>query len=330
MNHPSRINAFVDWLETNPLDLITQALWFHLAALANKCNAPGPFTVTNLTLQAKLGVDKKTLIKHRNILIEKGLIAYQNRGRAAGQYQMLPIGRQQGTPAGDDGEIPPRGERAVDTGENIAPRCEQAVDTGVEMHPPGVPGESTGEDNPPQREPDRNTGGENPPARPPDHPPDHPPNLPPNLPPNRPPVREPVVIPLIKQNSDQTSNKYIYTICQAIFKHWNQQEVITHRRLSPGQRRLIKARLAEGYTADEILAAIDNYAVVVHGDEYYWTHRWGLDEFLLRGLDRFKPASDPRTNFLRDRCRSPGQGRAQAGADKYAGYVNRTVGYHDL
>ncbi|WP_092484725.1 hypothetical protein [Desulfoscipio geothermicus] len=75
----------------------------------------------------------------------------------------------------------------------------------------------------------------------------------------------------------------------------------------------------------EILEAIDNYAEVVHGDDYYWTHKWRLDEFLLRGLDKFKSESDPRTNFLKDKSKAPG--RAQGGVSKYTGYVNRTVGY---
>ncbi|MBM7855869.1 hypothetical protein JOC37_002290 [Desulfohalotomaculum tongense] len=61
MNYLREINAFVDWLETNPLDAITQALWFHLMIINYKCNFQGWFAVANLTLRAKLGVDKKTL-----------------------------------------------------------------------------------------------------------------------------------------------------------------------------------------------------------------------------------------------------------------------------
>ncbi len=242
MNYPRELNAFVDWLETNPLDVITQALWFHLMAINNKCNYPEWFTVANLTLQAKLGVDKKTIIKHRNILIQKRLITYKNQGRAAGRYQMLSNG----------GTIPP--------------------------------------DRPPIQGPIQG--------------------------PNRPPLN--------KLNKYKTDNQDIYTI----FQHWNAQRLITHRQLSPGQQKHIITRLTEGYPVDEILAAIDNYAAVVHGDQYYWTHKWSLDEFLLRGLDKFKPASNPRANFLKEQSKAPQQ--AQGGADKYADYVNQTVGYDDL
>jgi hypothetical protein len=93
MNYLREINAFIYWLETNPLDAITQNLWFHLMGIANRCNWPEWFTVANITLQAKIGgVDKKTLIRHRNILVQKGRIEYVNQGkREAGKYRMISI-----------------------------------------------------------------------------------------------------------------------------------------------------------------------------------------------------------------------------------------------
>jgi hypothetical protein len=87
------MNAFVDWLETNPLDAITQALWFHLMAISNKCNWPQWFTVANRTLQAKLGVDKKTVQRHRHLLVQKDRIEYKNQGKKeAGKYRLIPFG----------------------------------------------------------------------------------------------------------------------------------------------------------------------------------------------------------------------------------------------
>lgn len=62
----------MDWLEINPLDATTQTLWFHIMAIANKSGWPDSFTIANLTLMAKVGISENTLIKHRNILIQKG------------------------------------------------------------------------------------------------------------------------------------------------------------------------------------------------------------------------------------------------------------------
>ena len=121
MNYLREMNAFVDWLETNPLDAMTQVLWFHLMAINNKCNWPEWFAVANLTLQAKLGADKKTIIKQRNVLVQKGLIAYKNQGREAGRYKMLSVDARMG------GNIPP----------NLPPN-EGLTETSVELFPRSV------------------------------------------------------------------------------------------------------------------------------------------------------------------------------------------------
>ena len=92
MNYVKELNAFIDWLEINPLEPTTQALWLHLMAICNKSGWPTWFTVANLTLQAKLGVTDKTLAKHRNILIQKERIEYVNQGKKqAGKYRIIPF-----------------------------------------------------------------------------------------------------------------------------------------------------------------------------------------------------------------------------------------------
>ena len=92
MNYIRELNAFIDWLEINPLEAITQTLWFHLMAIANKSNWPEWFTVANLTLQAKLGVSENTLNKHRLFLIQKGRIEYKSQGKQkAGKYRIVPF-----------------------------------------------------------------------------------------------------------------------------------------------------------------------------------------------------------------------------------------------
>lgn len=92
MNYIKEINAFMDWLETNPLDATTQSLWFHLMAIANKSGWPEWFAVANLTLMAKLGISENTLVKHRNILIQKGRIEYKSQGKQKpGKYRIIPF-----------------------------------------------------------------------------------------------------------------------------------------------------------------------------------------------------------------------------------------------
>ncbi|NNV01933.1 DnaD domain protein [Brevibacillus sp. MCWH] len=92
MNYIRELNAFVDWLETNPLEATAQTLWFHLMAIANKSGWPEWFAVSNLTLQAKLSVTENTLAKHRNTLVQKGRIEYRSQGKQkAGKYRIIPF-----------------------------------------------------------------------------------------------------------------------------------------------------------------------------------------------------------------------------------------------
>lgn len=92
MNYIKEINAFMDWLEINPLEATTQTLWFHIMSIANKSGWPEWFTVANLTLMAKAGISENTLNRHRNILIQKGRIEYKNQGRQkAGRYKIIPF-----------------------------------------------------------------------------------------------------------------------------------------------------------------------------------------------------------------------------------------------
>jgi DnaD/phage-associated family protein len=89
MNQVMEMNAFVNWLEINPLEPTTQTLWFHLMVIANKSGYPEWFTVANSLLQAKVGVTENTLIKHRNYLVQKGRIEYKSMGKQkAGKYRL--------------------------------------------------------------------------------------------------------------------------------------------------------------------------------------------------------------------------------------------------
>ncbi|HBX22289.1 MAG TPA: hypothetical protein DEF34_01440 [Desulfotomaculum sp.] len=290
MNYVREINAFADWLETNPLDAPAQALWYSLMAINNKCGWKEWFTVANLTLQAKVRVSKNTILKHRSTLVDKGLIEYENQGREVGKYRMVSL----------------INNRSV----NNTPEHEPIWEPEYEpiWEPECEPIESISGGNPPIRTPKRELTG----------------NIRAIFTPNLEPVCEPNPAPLNKLNKNKLNQKDIYTI----FRHWNDQKIITHRNLTEATKGHIRAMLAIGYTVEEIIAAIDNYAEVLNDQQYYWTHRWGLDEFLLRGVDKFKSASHPRTNFLKDKTKTPQQ--AQGGVDKYASYVNRIVPYDEL
>ena len=107
----------------------------------------------------------------------------------------------------------------------------------------------------------------------------------------------------------KNDKNYIYIV----FSHWNSKKIITHRTLTEKISGHINARLEEGYLVEEILGAIDNYEIVLRDNVlYFWSYKWGLGDFLVRGLDKFKTESDPFTNYAvkgKPPPRGPGGGK---------------------
>ncbi len=92
MNYITEINAFEDWLETNPLPDTAQLMWYKLMCINNKCGWLDWFDLANTTLMAKMNISsEKTLISVRNILMDKGRIRYKPSGnrKKAGRYSIV-------------------------------------------------------------------------------------------------------------------------------------------------------------------------------------------------------------------------------------------------
>ncbi len=89
--------------------------------------------------------------------------------------------------------------------------------------------------------------------------------------------------------------------------HWH-----GHRKLDTAIRQSIKTRMIEGYTADELCGAIDNYAAVLLNKDCKWSYVWTLPFFLTRHLPddkkilqiwRFLPGQFRLDDFLAHKAR---------------------------
>jgi len=89
-----------------------------------------------------------------------------------------------------------------------------------------------------------------------------------------------------------SSKENIYSI----FSFWNEQQIIVHRETKTSLAECINARL-EKYKVDEIKEAIKNYKTILFSNDYYWTHKWTLKQFLQRGLDLFSTSNNPFDNY---------------------------------
>lgn len=91
--------------------------------------------------------------------------------------------------------------------------------------------------------------------------------------------------------------EYIYTL----FSFWNEQRIIKHRKMNQQMKSHINARLQD-YSVDELKKAIYNYSIILKSDDYYWTHKWTLQEFMKpNNVTRFVDDADPLNNFKSNR-----------------------------
>lgn len=87
-----------------------------------------------------------------------------------------------------------------------------------------------------------------------------------------------------------------------IFDHWISKNIVIHQRLTNGMLADINWILRD-YTVDEIKVFIDFYAqilepgVVEKDKKYFWSYKWGLGEFLRRGVKKFDGQSPD--NYLK-------------------------------
>lgn len=92
MNYILEINAFFDWLETNPLPKSANALWHVLMHINNKAKWSKSFEVAILTLVLKTGFKRSELFEARNVLTQKGRITWKSRGgNLSAVYSIIPF-----------------------------------------------------------------------------------------------------------------------------------------------------------------------------------------------------------------------------------------------
>jgi len=73
--------------------------------------------------------------------------------------------------------------------------------------------------------------------------------------------------------------------CLIIFDHWNSHSKKpwkNHQELTPETESAIRQRLEDGYTPEQLCAAIDNYASVLIDPNYIWSYAWTLYQFFTR------------------------------------------------
>jgi len=101
----------------------------------------------------------------------------------------------------------------------------------------------------------------------------------------------PVITKPLTSPEDETENEDV----NVIYNKWNDKKIIVHNKFTDD----IKARIIsknKDYTTDQIIEAIDNYAIILNGD-YYFKYKWTLKDFLQRGIDKFLNLQIAKDNY---------------------------------
>lgn len=89
----------------------------------------------------------------------------------------------------------------------------------------------------------------------------------------------------INSISSETDSKD-YSVHKEVFDFWNEQGIIKHREFTQKRKSAINSKL-EHYSKDEIIQTISNYSYILSDDKFYYTHRFSLEDFLVRAFDKF-------------------------------------------
>ena len=91
MNYIKQINAFFELTIANPLSSNAQCLYFNLLNINNKCNWVEEFTTANSTLMTFTSLNKQTLYRARNELIQRKFIEFKKgiNQNQSGKYKII-------------------------------------------------------------------------------------------------------------------------------------------------------------------------------------------------------------------------------------------------
>jgi hypothetical protein len=105
---------------------------------------------------------------------------------------------------------------------------------------------------------------------------------------DKPNAENPILLSNDLLNNDNTN---------IIFNYWNNKKITVHKNLTSDMIKKIVKYLKD-YSIDDIKNAIDNYDIILKEPKYIWTKKWGLIDFLSRGLYRFTDESKPLESYI--------------------------------
>jgi len=163
MNYIKEINSFREYNTHEQIHGMSQALWYLLMHINNKCGWKSWFNCTNTYLMNELGLSKNTLIKHRTDLQKRGIILYESRARKkqSGLYHLNSMEKMLiniGVVSQTGSKYEPESEDVGQTGSKYEPELEDVSQTGSKYEPESEEISQTGSKYEPESEEISQTG----------------------------------------------------------------------------------------------------------------------------------------------------------------------------
>ncbi|MBP1950044.1 replication protein [Virgibacillus litoralis] len=85
---------------------------------------------------------------------------------------------------------------------------------------------------------------------------------------------------------------------QVIFDHYISKNIIQHKQFDSDMKKAVKKAITK-FGIDEVRTAIDNYAVVIKSDAYWFTQKYNIINMMRdKDIRQFGSEADPLSNFL--------------------------------
>ncbi len=122
----------------------------------------------------------------------------------------------------------------------------------------------------------------------------------------------------IYNDNDLITSFYKENQLEEIFDYWNSKKIIEHRKLTDKTTGKINSKLKD-YSIEEIKIAIDNYYLILSDDNYFFSYKWTLDQFLDRGFESFKDLQTAKTNYLKKEINNGNGNESVHKSNRYTG-----------
>ena len=90
-------------------------------------------------------------------------------------------------------------------------------------------------------------------------------------------------------------------IYNRFLEEWNDQGIINHKKVTTRMKKSIDKILKEAdYPLVEVFKAFENYANILKSNNYKWSYKWTMEDFLSRGLHKFIDEAQPFGNSIKE------------------------------